>query len=42
MPVTAVDLNLWDLGEDPQQPPAQWAFTFVAGGFAGMSVWAKR
>ena len=30
MAVTAVDLNLWEVGED-QQPPAQWGFTFVAG-----------
>ncbi|KAL8583173.1 hypothetical protein ACOMHN_046557 [Nucella lapillus] len=30
VPVSAVSLNLWEVGEQEGHPPAQWAFTFVA------------
>ena len=40
--VTAVDLNLWEVGEEQQQPPAQWAFTFVAGRSALVDVGVRQ
>ncbi|KAK7114411.1 rifampicin phosphotransferase-like [Littorina saxatilis] len=30
--VTEVNFNLWEVGEDPPQPPAKWSFSFVADG----------
>ncbi|KAK7481714.1 hypothetical protein BaRGS_00027087 [Batillaria attramentaria] len=30
--VTRVDFNLWEVGETEKQPPAKWAFTFMADG----------